>query len=93
MGDVPMDELRLIDGIEQIDIKDFNYRHKQKKNQLRDLLDTLIHHHRNSDMSIDEGILKIFSFLLPVRALGLTGGKMRYKGNKRKFASCTRTEP
>ncbi|HHU02706.1 MAG TPA: ABC transporter ATP-binding protein [Christensenellaceae bacterium] len=73
MGDVPMDELRLIDGIEQIDIKDFNYRFscKQKKNQLRDLLDTLIHHHVEiSDMSIDEADLEdIF--------LALTGKSLR----------------
>lgn len=73
IGEVPMDELRLIDGIEQIDIKDFNYRFscKQKKNQLRDLLDILIHHHVEiSDMSIDEADLEdIF--------LALTGKSLR----------------
>ncbi len=71
-GDVPLEALRLIDGGEQIDIRDNAYRFscKQKKNQLRDLLDTLIHHNVEiTDMAINEPDLEDIFLTLTGKSL------------------------
>lgn len=72
-GTVPLEKLRLVSGVEQIDIRENSYRFtlKDKKNQLRDLLDLLIHDQVEiTDMAISEPDLEdIF--------LTLTGKRLR----------------
>ncbi len=71
-GDVPMEALNQVDGVEQIDIRDYQYRFscKHKKNQLRDLLDTLIHHQVEiSDMAINEPDLEDIFLTLTGKSL------------------------
>ncbi len=72
-GDVPVEELRLIKGVENIDIRDYDYRFscRLKENQLKEILDTLITHHVEIiDMSISEPDLEdVF--------LTLTGKRLR----------------
>ena len=68
-----LEKLRLVSGVEQIDIRENSYRFtlKDKKNQLRDLLDLLIHDQVEiTDMAISEPDLEdIF--------LTLTGKRLR----------------
>ena len=72
-GTVPLEKLRLVSGVEQIDIRENSYRFtlKDKQNQLRDLLDLLVHDQVEiTDMAISEPDLEdIF--------LTLTGKRLR----------------
>lgn len=71
-GTVPLEELRLVPGVEQIDIRENSYRFtlKDKKNQLRDLLDLLIHHQVEiTDMAISEPDLEDIFLTLTGKSL------------------------
>lgn len=71
-GDVPMEQLRMVEGVEQIDIRNHRYRFscKQKKDQLRDLLDLLIHHQVEiTDMDINEPDLEDIFLTLTGKSL------------------------
>ena len=71
-GTVPLEELRLVPGVEQIDIRENSYRFtlKDKRNQLRDLLDLLIHHQVEiTDMAISEPDLEDIFLTLTGKSL------------------------
>ncbi|MGI6691401.1 MAG: ATP-binding cassette domain-containing protein [Christensenellales bacterium] len=71
-GEVPMEALRMVEGVTQIDVRDHSYRFtlKQKKNQLRDLLDILTHHRVEiTDMAINEPDLEDIFLTLTGRSL------------------------
>ena len=71
-GTVPLEKLRLVSGVEQIDIRENSYRFtlKDKKNQLRDLLDLLIHDQVEiTDMAISEPDLEDIFLTLTGKSL------------------------
>ncbi len=71
-GEAPMEALRMVEGVSQIDVRDHSYRFtlKQKKNQLRDLLDILTHHRVEiTDMAINEPDLEDIFLTLTGRSL------------------------
>ncbi|MGI6634856.1 MAG: ATP-binding cassette domain-containing protein [Christensenellales bacterium] len=71
-GEVPVEELRSAEGVAQIDVREHSWRFtlKQKKNQLRDLLDVLTHHHIEiTDMAINEPDLEDIFLTLTGRSL------------------------
>ena len=71
-GEVPVEELRSVEGVAQIDVREHSWRFtlKQKKNQLRDLLDVLTRHHIEiTDMAINEPDLEDIFLTLTGRSL------------------------